>query len=188
MDAQIALVDAWRDPAARAFFLSVWPLYVHELSAFDTDFYQLDESGRWQPDIAADWIASMTPHANLRVPRASDDAAQPFQRTHLIMRAGRPVGFISVARPPFRYMAEDVDQTLAEMFVVHAARGDGTARRAVELLLRTYSGQWSMLVIHDNARALRFWRKTLPTLGVQSLEERMEGRDFVLRFTTGAAA
>src|SRR5689334_19395481 len=96
----IALVDAWRDPLARAFFLNVWPMYVHELSGFDTDFYALDERGRWQPDIASDWIASVTPPANLDSPRAVHDPGQPFQRTHVITQGDRPVGFVSIALPP----------------------------------------------------------------------------------------
>jgi predicted acetyltransferase len=184
--ADVAIVEAWRDAAARAFFFNVWPMYVHELSGFDTDFYQLDESGRWQPDIAGDWVASVTPAENLRAPRAEDDPAQPFQRTHVITRAGRPVGFACVGVRPFKYMAEDVDQTIAELFLIHSARGDGTAARAVELVLREYSGQWSMLVIHDNARAAAFWRKTLPRVGAHAIEEQAEDKDLVLRFTTGS--
>jgi predicted acetyltransferase len=66
-------------------------------------------------------------------------------------------------------------------------RGDGTAARAVELVLRAYSGRWSMLVIHDNARALRFWRKTLPLAGARVIDEREKFGDVVFRFTTGSA-
>lgn len=187
LPAQVALIDAWRDAAARAFFFNVWPMYVHEVSGFDTDFYQLDESGRWQPNIAGDWVASVTPTANLRAPRDADDPAQPFQRTHVITRAGRPVGFACVGVQPFKYMKEDVNQTFAELFLIHAARGDGTAARAVELVLREYTGQWSMPVIHDNARAKAFWRKTLPRVGARTIEERAKDKDLVLRFTTGGA-
>ena len=97
------------------------------------------------------------------------------------------MGFACVGVQPFKFMADDVDQTFGELFVIHAARGDGTAARAVELVLRAYSGRWSMLVIHDNARALRFWRKTLPLAGARAIEEREKNADVVLRFTTGGA-
>jgi len=187
VNAEVRLIDAWREPAARAFFFNVWPMYVHELSGFDTDFYRLDEGGRWQPDIAADWVSTETPAANLRASRDAGDPAQPFQRTHVITRAGRPVGFACIGLQPFKFMADDVDQTFGELFLIHAARGDGTAARAVELVLRAHPGRWSMLVIHDNARALRFWRKTLPLAGARAIEERENSGDVVLRFTTASA-
>ena len=62
----VSLEDAWRSPAAAAFFRNVWPMYVHEISDFDTDFYRLDALGRWQPDIVEDWIAAVTPREPAR--------------------------------------------------------------------------------------------------------------------------
>ena len=59
-------------------------------------------------------IASPTPAPNLRVERAPQDPAQPFQRTHVIMREGRPVGFISVGVQPFKYMPALDVRELAE--------------------------------------------------------------------------
>src|SRR3954447_2430974 len=121
----IALLDAWRVPEAREFFINVWPMYVHEISGFDTDFYALDATGRWQPDIAGDWIANVTPAANLRALRADADPAQPFQRTHVITHGGTPIGFICVGLPPFLYMLEETDCLIAEFFLVRPHRGSG---------------------------------------------------------------
>src|SRR5262245_15518629 len=106
------LLDAWQQPDARAFFVNAWPMYVHELSGFDTDFYELDAAGRWQPDIMGDWVAPVTPEANLRSPATA--VAQPYQRAHVIVDSGRPVGFVCVGLQPFKYMPEDVDQCVAE--------------------------------------------------------------------------
>jgi predicted acetyltransferase len=181
----VTLVDAWRAPAARDFFRNVWPMYVHEISGFDSDFYSLDETGRWRPDIVEDWIAGATPAANLRTPVPDADPAQPLQRTHVVATDGRPVGFVCVGVRPFKYMPDDVDLCVAELFLVHACRGTDVARAAVEQLLARYAGRWHLRAIHDNVRAIRFWKRTLPGAGVRDLEERREGADVTFRFVTG---
>jgi predicted acetyltransferase len=182
---EVAIIDAWRVVAAREFLRNVWPMYVHEISGFDTDFYVLDESGRWTPDIVEDWISSMTPPQNLRITRAEQSSAQQFQRAHVITTGGRPVGFVCVGMRPFKYMPVDADLNIAEFFLIHASRRTGTATRALELLLRRYVGRWHLRAVHDNARAIRFWRKALPSAGVHDLEEGREDNDVVFRFLTG---
>lgn len=186
--ATISLIEAWREPSAKLFFRNVWPLYVHELSGFDTDFYSLDESGRWLPDLVEDWLSSVTPPENLRAPRRADDAEQPLQRSYVIASDGRPVGFVCAGAQPFAYMPADVDFSVSEFFLIHGARGRDVAARALELLLLQHPGRWQLSVIHDNARALRFWRKALPALAVRDLEERPGGGDIEFRFVVGARA
>jgi predicted acetyltransferase len=184
----VSLVDAWCEDSARDFFLRAWPMYVHDLSAFDSDFYQLDASGRWLPDIAGDWVARTTRPEHLRVPRASSDPAQPFQRGHVINHRGQPVGFACVGLNPFRYMPEEADVILAEFFLVHRSRGIGVAQHAIQTLIARYPGHWALRAIHDNARAIRFWRKTLPALGLLELNERTVERDVVWDFVTLTSA
>jgi predicted acetyltransferase len=184
----IAIVDAWCVPSAREFFINVWPMYVHELSGFDTDFYSLDARGRWLPDIAEDWSASVTPGINLREPRADDDPTQPYQRTHVITSNGRPVGFVCLGTPPFKYMPAEEELTIFEFFLIRAARGTATATRALELVLQRYAGcRRHLRVIHDNTRALRFWRKALPAVGAREIEESSEQGDVVFRFVGGGS-
>jgi predicted acetyltransferase len=149
---------------------------VHELAGFDTDFYRLSPSGQWLPDIVEDWVGSETPVANLRSAPV-DAAAQPFQRAHVIVAAGAPVGFVCIGLAPFRYMPPEADVFLAELFVANPFRSRGLARRAVELVLPRYEGRWSLSAIHDNERAIRFWRKTLPALPIRDLVETRGERD-----------
>lgn len=180
---EIHLVDAWRAPAARTFFRNVWPLYVHELAGFDTDFYRLSPSGEWLPDLVEDWLASETPADNLRSAPA-EPAGQPFQRAHVIVASGAPVGFVCIGLSPFRYMPEDADVYLAELFVANPFRKRGIARRAVELVLSSYRGRWSLSAIHDNERAVRFWRKTLAALPIAELVETPGEREIAWSFTS----
>ena len=43
----------------------------------------------------------------------------------------------------------------------------------------------SIRAIHDNVRAIRFWRRVLPRLSVHDLAESRDGTDVVWRFKTG---
>lgn len=182
---EVQLIDAWRVPAARTFVRNVWPMYVHELSGFDSDFYWLDSAGRWQPDIVEDWLSDVTPEANLRAIHLPAPA-HPSQRTHVISNGDRPVGFVCIGVKPFKYMPEDVEFRLAELFLIHEARGRGVGARAVDLLFHRYSGSWQLEVIHDNLRAIAFWRRVLAASNVRTLAERQEGREVKFRFATAA--
>jgi predicted acetyltransferase len=179
---EVQLIDAWRVPAARTFVRNVWPMYVHELSGFDTDFYTLDRAGRWQPDIVDDWLSRTTPSANVRAGAAAQDFTEPCQRTHVIALGDRFVGFACVGTRPFRYMPEDVDFRLAELFLIHEGRGRGVGTRAVELLFHRYPGSWQLEIIHDNLRAVAFWRKALLACGVLQLAESQQEREVIFRF------
>lgn len=182
----VSLEDAWTATDGRAFFRNVWPMYVHEIAGFDTDFYHLDGTGRWQPDILEHWISPVTPAANLREPRDAADPRQPFQRAHLIRADGLAVGFLCVGAAPFRYMGEDADYIVAELFVRRESRGTGVAAEAVSLALRRYPGRWHLRAIHDNARAIAFWRRVLRALPLRDLAETRAGRDVVWRFSSPA--
>lgn len=181
----VSLEEVWLSADAAAFVRNTWPLYVHDLSAFDTDFYSQDALGRWQPDIVGDWLAPHTPRALLREARSAHDPVQPFQRAYAIAADGRRVGFVCVGLAPFRYIPADVDAAICETFVVHSQRGTGVAERAVGLVLRRHPGRWALAAIHDNARAIAFWARALPALGVRDLERSGgAGReDVVFRFT-----
>lgn len=180
----VSLQDAWTADDARAFFRNVWSMYVHEISGFDTDFYRLDGSGHWQPDIVEHWICPVTPAANLREPRDAADPRQPFQRAHVIRSDGVAVGFICVAASPFRYMGEEADYIVAELFVRRESRGTGVAAEAVSLVLQRYPGCWHLRAIHDNARAIAFWRRVLRALSVRELSETRQDRDVVWTFSS----
>jgi predicted acetyltransferase len=181
----VSLVEAWRVPEARVFFRNVWPLYLHEISGFDTDFYSLDDTGRWNPDIVEDWISATTAPSSLRAAREEQDPGQPFQRTYVIVSDARPAGFVCVGLQPFEYMPDDVDLSVAEFFLIHRVRGTGVALRALELLFERHPGRWHLQAIHDNARAIRFWRAALPALRVRDPEERRVGGDLEFRFVVG---
>jgi predicted acetyltransferase len=83
-------------------------------------------------------------------------------------------------------MPTDVDVLLAELFIASPFRARGIASRALEHLLPRYHGRWRLCAIHDNLRAIRFWRKTLPTLPIGDLSESAEPRDVTFSFSTSS--
>lgn len=179
----VRLLEAWKLPEAQTFFRNVWPMYVHDIAGFDTDFYRLDATGRWLPDIVEDWVAPETPVALLhRAP--TDEEPAPRQRCHVIAAGSVNVGFVCVALPPFKYMPQDADVLVGEFFIASPFRGRGIARRSIELLVPRYRGRWYLSAIHDNARAIRFWQKTLPTLPIRELRESAEARELCFSFVT----
>ena len=180
----VTLEDAWVSRDGGTFLRNVWPMYVHELSGFGADFYHLDAVGRWQPDLAEQWIARITPADNLRDVHSHDYAEQPFQRGHVIRVAAERVGFVCVGVRPFRYMPDGFDYTIAELFVVHRYRGAGAAQQAVGAVLRRYPGRGHLSALRGNARAIAFWRRTLPALGVRQLSEAQEPGELVWTFRT----
>ena len=180
----VTLEDAWVSQDGGTFLRNVWPMYVHELSGFGADFYHLDAVGRWQPDLAEQWSARITPADNLRDVHSHDHAEQPFQRGHVIRVAAERVGFVCVGVRPFRYMPDGFDYTIAELFVVHRYRGAGAAQQAVGAVLRRYPGRGHLRAIRGNARAIAFWRRALPALGVRQLSEAQEPDELVWTFRT----
>lgn len=85
-------------------------------------------------------------------------------------------------------MPADVDVLLAELFIANPFRGRGTAARAIERLLPTYPGRWHICAIRDNLRAIRFWRKTLPTLPIRNLSESAADSGVIFSFSASTSS
>lgn len=79
-------------------------------------------------------------------------------------------------------MPGDEGCSISELFVSHEVRGGETARRALRSLFERSPESFQLTVIHDNARALRSWRRALQALAVRELEERRVERDIEFRF------
>jgi predicted acetyltransferase len=179
----VCLEETWKSAEARRCFENLYPMYLHELSAFGTDLYVLDAVGRWQPDLARHWTEPVTGLVNLLEPRPASDHSQPFQRGYTICVDRRRVGFVCVALPPFRYMDARSDFQLSELFVVHRYRGSGVAALAVRELFSRYKGRWEIGALRDNTRAIAFWRRVLTRLGARELVTVESDAEVDWRFT-----
>jgi predicted acetyltransferase len=179
----VTLIDTIEGPSAQAFFLRAWPMYLHELAVLGADSFKLDESGKWFPNVAPAWVATITPNIHLYSAQSALDERQPFMRTHVIAVDGVAAGFACVAARPFRYMPEDCDHCIGEFFLVHNQRGAGVGQRAFELLLASYPrGSWYLRTAVRNTRAMRFWAKCLSEPHIQLVEDESDAKHRSYRF------
>ncbi len=147
----LSLRDARESPRDALWLRNVLPLYLHELSGFGSEFWSLDETGRWQPEQAVEtWFT----HAEVSA--------------LLVLSEGRRIGFALVGHAPFPYMSAEVDHSLAEFFILAGHRRHGLGAEAARLVLHRFPGRWELEVLSRNVPAQRFWRKV--TLGLPGLQ------------------
>ena len=159
--------------------LNLWPLYLQDLAAYErrvpnphgllVDAPELDSWEAVGATQAAWWA-----HPRHLFP-------------YLIRADGAPAGFALVAggewvpRPGFEW-------TVYEFFVVHAFRGTRAAATAARAAIARHHGRWEVCTWPTAARALRFWRRVLPsctTAGVDEHElDHPFGRRVVFTFET----
>jgi len=136
MNIQVTLAT----PADHPLLSRLYPLYIHDLSAF-TDEFQLDDQGIWQPDYLPFWLEGhATAHA-------------------LLIRAeGQPAGFAFVGQKPFPYMSPARDFCMAEFFILKRWRRHGIGRQAALALFDRFRGRWEVDELEANVPAVCFWR------------------------------
>ena len=104
---------------------------------------------------------------------------------YLIRVGGIPAGFNLISSGPY-VPTPAIDFVVHEFFLMHAWRGTGVAADAVRMGLARHRGTWEVCTWPTAARAIAFWRKTLPTCTEGELRETEEyhpwGRRVVFRF------
>ena len=128
--------------ADRAVIERLYPLYLHDLSAF-TDYYELDAAGRWVPDHLPTWLGS--------------DRCSPF----LLAADGRVAGLALVAHAGFPFVPPGPDHTMGEFFVVARQRRQGVGQRAAALAFDAFPGRWRVEQLRRNTGATAFWRRVI---------------------------
>lgn len=139
----IELRDARRSPGDRTWLGNVYPLYLHDLSEFDTGYYHLDDDGRWQPDHLPSWL--------------EDGRDLPL----LLLLDGRRVGFAMVGRKPSPWVAPGCDYRMSEFFVLKRERMRGVGSSAAHAVFDAHPGRWEVSELVRNERAIRFWRRVI---------------------------
>src|SRR5215470_4679805 len=104
---QLTLIDARTSVTNQAWLTNVYPLYLHDLSAFDDAYYQLTDHGLWEPDHLPSWLDEQ------------DD--WPL----LILVDGHRVGFALVNQAPSPYMTPGMDYKMSEFFILRRLRRSG---------------------------------------------------------------
>ncbi len=156
-----------RSDADRRLLERIYPLYLHELSAF-TDYYELDERGRWRPDHLYGWL-----HDRLLHP--------------LVARVeGKPVGFSFVSEAPFPHMHEGCNYQVSEFFVLNPWRRRGIGTAAALATFERFRGRWVVTELSSNGVALAFWRKVIGSCTGGRFEESASGEEVIQCFDNGS--
>ena len=143
----LELRDARRSLLDREWLVNVYPFYLHDLSAFDSSYYTLDDRGLWSPDHLPSWLEEDTDH--------------PL----VILEAGRRVGFALVNQAPSPHMQPGMDFRMSEFFVLRKHRGLDIGRRAVFTVFDRFRGKWEIFELARNAIAISFWRRVIGEYG-----------------------
>ena len=149
----------------RALIRNLYPLYLHDLSAF-TEFYEIDERGVFFPDYLPDWL----------------DRESPMTHPMVIRAGGRPAGFALVGQAPFPHMTRGRDFRMCEFFVLARHRRRGVGRRAAHALFAMFPGVWEVSELPLNARAVAFWRSVIGEFTGGAYAEAIEHGDVVQVF------
>lgn len=156
---------------------NLWPLYVHDVSAYDGQVP--NGHGVFMADASVRTLAEQG--ASQRAWWSQPKILYPY----LARVDGVPAGFNLIASGPYVPTA-GVDFTVFEFFVANPFRGSGVAARIAREGIARHRGRWEVVTHPTNARAIAFWRKTLPSCALGELSETEEdhpfGRKIVWRF------
>ncbi|APR80503.1 Hypothetical protein A7982_05850 [Minicystis rosea] len=153
--------------ADRALIKNLYPLYLHDLSAF-TEFYELDEQGVWFPDYLPTYLD-----------------VKPLVHPMVIREGGRPAGFAFVGEAPFPHMTPGRDFRMCEFFILARHRRRGVGQRAAHAIFDTFRGVWEVTELPANKGAVRFWRSVIGDYTGGLFEDTIEKGDVVQVFDNG---
>ena len=153
---------------------NLYPLYLHELSAFTLQLPNMD--GLFDQE----GIISYENNSLLEnVWWEKLGTLFPF----LITVDHRPAGFLLISSQP--YVPASIDYVVTELFLLHPYRGQTVGEQAIQQATKRLRGQWELMVLGENQRALRFWHKATshyPDFEQKESELEDFGKVYYLRF------
>jgi predicted acetyltransferase len=170
MEGAITRVEVAEATAAdRAWIRHVYPLYLHDLSAF-TEFYELDDEGVWFPDYLPSFL----------------DVQSPTVHPIMIRADGRRAGLALVGEAPFPHMTPGRDFRMCEFFVLARYRRKDVGQRAAHAIFDLFRGVWEVSELPANVGAVRFWRTVIGEYTGGLFEDTIEKGDVIQVFDNGA--
>ena len=80
------------------------------------------------------------------------------ERAFLIRVDNEIAGFVLLDRV---HLLEPVDWNMGEFFVLTKFQGTGVASKVAREIFKTHKGKWSVAVMPENLKAVKFWRKSI---------------------------
>lgn len=145
-------------PADRVLIRNLYPLYLHDLSAF-TELYDVDERGVFYPDYLPEWL----------------DRPSHLMHALALREGGRPAGFALVGQAPYPHMTPARDYRMCEFFVLKRARRRGVGRRAAQAIFAMFPGVWEVTELPLDTAAVSFWRAVIGEYTGGAFSDALEG-------------
>ncbi len=82
----------------------------------------------------------------------------PEEKAFLIRVSGEIAGFFLLDK---MHLLEPVDWNMGEFFVLAKFQGKGVASMVAQEIFKEHPGEWSIAVMPENIKAVKFWRKII---------------------------
>lgn len=125
-------------------FVNMFNYYLYELSAYSLE--DIGTNGTFEMDDTS--------------PYYQDERLHPY----FIKVNENLVGFILITSPP--YVAEGVDYSVQELFILPKYRGMKIAKEAAMRIFRLFPGRYDVGMFKSNAKAVKFWTNLLSSLNI----------------------
>ncbi len=142
----IQFQNAHHSRSAVDWLRAVYPLYLQDLTRYESRLYTLDERGHWQPDYLYWWLD------------------EPNGLPLVVEWRGRAAGFVLLNTTPL-YRNLRADLKLSEFFIANEYRRQGLGSAVVTRLAEIYGGVWEVEAIRANLPAVRFWQAFIEKQG-----------------------
>ncbi|MBS7429435.1 GNAT family N-acetyltransferase [Virgibacillus sp. 19R1-5] len=87
---------------------------------------------------------------------------------YFIQLGGDIIGFILLLERPF--LNKSNDYGINDFFILNKYKGKGLAFQAVEKLFKEKQGQYFVIQVAENRRAIAFWKKVYNRLNIETHE------------------
>lgn len=131
---------------------NLYSLYLHDLSRF-TEMIDLEADGSFKYE-------SLDKFWDI-------DGLSPY----FIKLDDSIIGFILLLERPF--LTKEYDLGINDFFIINKYKGKGVAAQAVEKLFEAKKGQYFVVQVIENKRAVSFWKKLYDELNLE-INERQE--------------
>jgi predicted acetyltransferase len=146
-------------------YRNMFNMLHNDISPYNNELLEVDEKGYFDKDTIECYFNG-------------DENVFPYVITY----NNKIAGCVVISKPP--YVKPGCDFCIQELFVLGLYRGKDIASGACLYLLEKYKGKYCVIVLKENHRAMKFWRKFIDNNATMILEEELDKKSIVFEFLT----
>lgn len=101
----------------------------------------------------------------------NDNQAKETRFCEEFERVNLRSGIISKGQKSYNYFSTQVDWNMGEFFILAKFQGKGVAHQVASEIFKTHPGKWSVAVMPENIKAVKFWRKAIHNIAGERYRE-----------------